>query len=327
MRNFPLFPEQASTFAVAIDQIALVLTLLATFFFLLVGSIAVIFIWRYRRGSGASRAGAHDHHLGLELTWTLIPLAMALAMFFWAAKVYAEVYGPPPKEALEIFVMGKQWMWHLQHPNGIRENNELHIPVGRPVKLIMISQDVIHSFFVPAFRIKKDVLPGRYQTVWFIPTKVGKYRLFCAEYCGTQHSLMGGWIYVMEPTEYAQWLATGGGTLAGGVAAAGGTMEAAGEALFKQLGCNQCHDAPGAAQARCPSLKGLYGSKVKLQDGKTVIADDNYIRESILDPNAKIVAGYQPVMPNYANLLNEDKVLQLLAYIQSLSGTQTGGGK
>ncbi|MEO0249745.1 MAG: cytochrome c oxidase subunit II transmembrane domain-containing protein, partial [candidate division WOR-3 bacterium] len=139
MRNFPLFPEQASTFAVAIDQIALVLTLLATFFFLLVGSIAVIFIWRYRRGSGASRAGAHDHHLGLELTWTLIPLAMALAMFFWAAKVYAEVYGPPPKEALEIFVMGKQWMWHLQHPNGIRENNTLHIPAGRPVKLAMIS--------------------------------------------------------------------------------------------------------------------------------------------------------------------------------------------
>jgi len=210
MSGIQLLPERASEFAQRVDLLFLFLTTVTVFFTVLIGALVIFFALRYRKGSNASRAGAKDTDLRLEIGWSLIPLSLGLFTFVWASKLYGEVYGPPPENALEIFVIGKQWMWHMQHPNGIRENNQLHIPAGRPVKLTMISQDVIHSFYIPAFRIKRDVLPGTYSTVWFTPTKPGKYHLFCAEYCGTQHSRMVGTVYVLEPAEYERWLASGG---------------------------------------------------------------------------------------------------------------------
>ncbi len=324
MKGVPLIPEQASTFARQMDLLFWFLTAVTVFFTLLIAALVLYFAYRYRRGSNASRTGAKETDLRLEIGWSLIPLTVGLITFVWASKLYAEVYGPPPENALEIFVIGKQWMWHVQHPNGIRENNELHIPAGRPVKLTMISQDVIHSFFVPAFRIKRDVLPGKYNVVWFTPTKPGKYHLFCAEYCGTQHSRMIGWVYVLEPAEYEKWLASGGEARPGARASGSGTMAGvstaslvqAGEQLYKQLRCNACHGATDGQ--RGPTHYGLFGKKVKMRDGTVVTADEEYIRESILRPLAKVVDGYEPIMPSYEGLLNEERVLQLVAYIKSL---------
>jgi cytochrome c oxidase subunit 2 len=251
----------------------------------------------------------------------VIPLLLGLGIFAWAAKLYADVYRQAPKNSKEIFIIGKQWMWHLQHMNGIREMNELHVPVGTPIKLTMISQDVIHSFYLPAMRIKRDVIPGRYTTVWFQPTKVGRYRLLCTEYCGTQHSLMGGWIYVMEKDDFERWYRTGGETAgsagagnAGGPGQGGG-LAVAGAQLFQSNGCTNCHAAPGAI-ARAPTLVGIYGKKQPLDNGRSVVADDAYIRESILYPKAKVVKGYQSIMPPYQGLLTEEQVLQLTAYIE-----------
>jgi cytochrome c oxidase subunit 2 len=297
------------------------LWLLTIFFTTVVLSLLLFFAVRYRRGSKVNRARPVDEHLTLELTWSIIPLILGLAIFAWGARLYAQIY-KPPANATEIFVIGKQWMWHLQHANGVRENNELHVPVGKPVKLTMISQDVIHSFFIPAFRMKRDVVPGRYTNVWFTPTKRGKYRLLCTEYCGTQHSLMGGWVYVMSPDEYQQWLITGGsrqvaaeGSLQN--TSAGGRVEASGENLFNQFGCTSCHGMN--AVARGPSLVGLYGSRVELRDGTAVRADESYIRESILYPNAKITRNYQPIMPAYKGQMSEEQVIELVNYIRSLS--------
>ena len=324
MKGVALLPESASDFAQKMDPLFWFLTAVTVFFTLLIAGLVLWFAYRYRKGSNASRAGSKDTDLRLELAWSSIPLIVGLITFVWAAKLYAQVYGPPPENALEIFVIGKQWMWHMQHPNGIRENNTLHLPAGRPVKLTMISQDVIHSFFVPAFRIKRDVIPGRYNVVWFTPTKPGKYHLFCAEYCGTQHSLMIGTVYVLEPAEYEKWLASGGEMRVGQTASSTGTtagvatasLVEAGEKLYTQLRCNACHGVKDGT--RGPSHYGLYGKKVKMKDGTTVVADEDYIRESILRPLAKVVDGYEPIMPSYEGLLNEERVLQLVAYIKSL---------
>jgi cytochrome c oxidase subunit II len=209
----------------------------------------------------------------------------------------------PPKDAMEISIVGKQWMWKAQHPEGPREINSLHIPVGRPIKLTMTSQDVIHSFFIPAFRVKQDVLPGKYTSEWFTPSKVGTYHLFCAEYCGAQHSGMIGTITVMEPAEYQAWLS---GTTANI------SMEASGKMLFSKNQCDTCHGQ------RAPTLSGIYGRKTLLADGSTVIADENYLRESILQPNAKMVAGYPPLMPTYQGQLTEEQITELIAYMKSL---------
>jgi len=206
-------------------------------------------------------------------------------------------------------------MWHLQHPNGIRENNELHVPVGQPVKLTMISQDVIHSFYVPAFRIKRDVIPGQYTSVWFTPTKAGRYHLFCAEYCGNQHSEMTGYVTVMEPSEFNKWVASGGQRIDDNQPMPL-TMEGKGKALYEQQGCGNCHDSDGTG--RGPLVAGLYGSMVKTQDGRTVLADDGYLRKSILDPTEEIVSGYNQIMPSYRNQLSEEQVLQLISYMKSL---------
>jgi cytochrome c oxidase subunit 2 len=235
--------------------------------------------------------------------------------FLWGAQIFAALVDPPA-DSLEAFVVGRQWMWKIQHLEGRREIDELHVPVGRPVRLTMTSEDVIHSFYVPAFRVKMDAVPGRYSTVWFEATKPGTYHLFCAEYCGTLHSGMIGRVVAMEPAEFQAWLSgtAEGGTLNVSVAEQGAQ-------LFESLGCVSCHRA-GEMQ-RGPQLVGLFGSTVHLAGGGTVVADERYIRESILDSSAKVVEGYQPLMPTYRGLINEEQVLQLIAYIKGL-GPEAG---
>lgn len=268
----------------------------------------LVFVVRYQRRPGNEVAQRLGPTTRLELSWTLIPLGLALVPFVWGAKLYLDM-ARPPDDALEIYIVAKQWMWKAQHPEGQSEIDELHIPVGRPVKLTMISQDVIHSFYVPEFRIKADLLPDRYTTTWFEATRPGEYHLFCAEYCGTGHSRMTGRVIALGPAEYAAWL-QGGPTL---------SPADQGRRLFQQLGCAACHET-GLA----PNLQGLFGQPVTLTTGQTVTADETYIRESILDPGAKIVAGYQPIMPSFAGRVNDEQLLQLIAYIKSI-GPQPGG--
>jgi cytochrome c oxidase subunit 2 len=302
----PFFPEQASNFAGHVDALFSYILVTAIFFTVLVSLLAVFAAFRYRRKSAGEIGVAVHGNTALEIGWTLIPLILALGMFAWGAAIYVN-YRTAPKDTLDIYVIGKQWMWKLQQPNGRKEINELHIPVNRNIKLIMGSEDVIHNFYVPAFRVKMDVVPGRYNTMWFCPTKVGKYHFFCSQYCGTNHALMGGWVTVMDPAEYAAWLSDEGGDL---------NPVSAGEKLFTQLACTTCHVPNGTG--RGPSLNGVYGAKVLLADGSTVTADDAYIRESILQPKAKIVAGYQPVMPTFQGLVTEEQILNLTAYVKSL---------
>ena len=305
--ELPLFPERASTMAYRVDALFFFLLGVSLLITLLIFVLIVGFSVKYRRRVPNEIGAPIGSSIKLETFWIVIPLILAMVMFGWGASLYTSMQHPPP-QAMEIFVVGKQWMWKLQHSEGQMEINELHLPLGRDIKLTMTSEDVIHDFFDPAFRIKNDVLPGRYSTLWFRPTKTGRYHLFCSQYCGTNHAVMGGWITVMEPAEFEAWLA-GGPTPA--------SMAEAGAKLFQQLACNNCHLSSG--KGRGPSLVGLYGSKVRLQGGQTVIADDNYLRESILDPRAKIVAGYGPDMPVFQGLVNEEQVLQLIAYIKSLA--------
>lgn len=320
--NFPIVPIQASNFAVEVDNIFLALTGLTFFFTILVLSLLLFLAVRYRRGSKYSRKGAPDEHLVLELSWSIGPLIIAIGMFLWAAKPFAEVYSPPAN-AEEVFVIGKRWMWHLQHTNGIRENNELHVPLGKAIKLTMISQDVIHGFYVPAFRMKRDVLPGRYNTVWFQPTRPGRYHLFCSEYCGTNHSEMTGWVYVMEPSDYQEWEASGGTRSTQQIE----TPAMAGESLYNTLGCGNCHGEVNNVHG--PSLYGIAGKLRQFEDGTSAIADDNYLRRAIINPNAQVVKGYQNIMPAYSvgsdqakqtgeKQLSEEEVLSLVAYIKTL---------
>jgi cytochrome c oxidase subunit 2 len=297
-----------------VDALYFFIVAVSVFFFTLICILILVFAIKYRRRSEHERPAAILGSLKLELVWTIIPLILALVMFTWGARLYIDMY-TPPGNALNIYVVGKQWMWKIQHPEGNREINELHVPVGTPVKLIMTSEDVIHSFYVPAFRMKMDVLPGRYTSAWFEATKPGKYHLFCAEYCGTKHSEMIGSIYAMEPTEYQDWLARTAGTSA--------TMAEAGEELFAQLGCGTCHASDSGA--RGPDLAGLYGSTVTLLTGETTVADDAYIRRSIIDPTSEITEGYAPLMPTYKGQVDEEDVLKLIAYIKSLSLASSHG--
>ena len=316
--NLPFFPEQASTMAKRVDALYTFLIAVSGFFAVLIAGLVVIFAIRYRRRSEGERPAPIHGSLQLELLWTVIPFGLAMIMFFWGASVYVSM-ARPPDNALAVFVVGKQWMWKLQHLEGRREINELHVPVGRAVRLTMTSEDVIHSFYVPAFRIKQDVIPGRYTTVWFEATKPGTYHLFCTEYCGTEHSGMIGHIVVMEPAEYQAWLSGG---------APAGSMASKGAALFEQLGCITCHR--GDSGARGPQLAGLFGTPVRLQNGETVVADESYLRESILNPQAKIVAGFQPIMPTFKGLVSEEGIMQLIAYIKeqgTVSGEQAAAGE
>jgi cytochrome c oxidase subunit 2 len=307
MTDFPLFPERASTIAESVDHVYFLLVGVSAFFSILIFLLIFYFAIRYRRKRADEIPQPVHGSMRLELFWSITPGIIALGIFAWGTVIFFRNAEPPPG-AMDIYVVGKQWMWKLQHPDGRREINELHVPVGRPVKLTMASEDVIHSFYVPAFRVKMDVLPGRYTTLWFQPTKPGKYHLFCAEYCGNQHSGMKGWVYVMEPEDYGNW--------AEGIAA-GESMSQTGERLFQQFGCHTCHrtDAPG----RGPVLTGVFGSRVQLQSGETVTADEAYLRESILRPAAKVVAGFRPLMPTFQGQIGEEQILALITYIKSLA--------
>jgi cytochrome c oxidase subunit II len=304
--ELPLFPVQASSTAPMVDHLLYFLLGVAVFFTLLIFLSIFYFAIRYRRRSESELPEPIHGGLPLEIAWSVIPFGLTMIIFVWGASVFFTI-SRPPDDAQTVYVVGKQWMWKLQHMEGQREINELHIPVGQPIKLIMTSEDVIHDFFIPAFRAKADVLPGRYTSTWFKATRPGKYHLFCSQYCGTNHSAMIGWIYVMQPQEYQTWLSGG----------AFGSLASSGEKLFQDLACINCHHLDD--QGRCPNLRGVFGSKVLLSDGSTVTADEGYIRESILNPSAKIVAGFQPIMPTFQGLVTEEGVLQLIEYIKTLS--------
>jgi cytochrome c oxidase subunit 2 len=308
MRAFlnSIFPSSASNFAPQVDHIYFALLLLCGSIALLIFVVATFFCIRYRRGSKADRTPAKGSSTKVEIIWTVIPFCIFLGLFFWAADVFFGM-SRPPANATEIYIVGKQWMWKIQHPDGRREINELHLPVGQPVKLVMTSQDVIHDFFVPGFRNKQDVVPGRYTTEWFTPTKPGQYHIFCAQYCGTDHSKMIGTIYVMEPAEHAKWLAG---------QPAPDSLVAAGERAFRNRGCSGCH-APNSA-IRAPLLDGIYGKKVPLADGTLATADDQYLRDSILLPNKQISAGYEPIMPTFQGQISEEELNAIIAYLKSL---------
>jgi len=303
----PLYPDQASNFAPNVDALMIYITAICAFFAVAITAAVIYFFFKYRR-KDPSDVGVPIHgDMRLETAWIAVPLLLALTMFGWGAVVYVD-YRRLPMDTLDIYVIGKQWMWKVQQPTGLREINELHVPVGRNVKLILASEDVIHDFSVPAFRVKMDVVPGHYNTMWFRPTKPGRYHFFCQQYCGTNHALMGGWVTVMEPMDYAAWLS--------GSSDATANPAVAGEKLFADKACTPCHLPDGSGRA--PSLNGVYGAQVLLADGSTVTADDAYIRESILNPQAKIVAGYQPLMPSFQGQLTEEQLIDLTTYIKSL---------
>ncbi len=364
--NVPFFPESASTGAAEVDAIFFVLLGLGLLFSLGIAALITVFVIRYRHGNeNADRSNPINENRILETGWIVIPLLMGLGVFVWASFAYYRLEEPPPGEMHEVYATGKQWMWKFQHPNGVREINTLHVPLGRRVRMNMSSEDVIHSFYVPAFRIKQDVLPGRTTTVWFEATKTGRFRLFCAEFCGTEHSYMGGFVVVMDPAEYEAWLQTGDtagrttmpGTGVGEPVApddvryradpqdAGRTdvspepwllqnadreapavdrgpvsMAAAGAALFERLRCVSCHrpDSTALYPAQGPSLYRLFGSRVQIGQDRFVLADEQYLRESIVYPYAKLVAGYPPIMPTFKGQLSEEELNQLVAYLKSL---------
>lgn len=315
MWNFPLMPPQASEHAVKHDWLFFVITGLTVLFTVIVYAMVLILAIRYRSGNKVDRSHAPHENLKLEIAWSGFPLILAIGVFAWGTKQFVDLR-VPPKNAMNVYVIGKQWMWHIQHSNGVRENNTLHLPAGKPVMFTMISQDVIHAFYIPAFRIQYHVVPGRYTMQWTTPTVPGKYHLFCAMHCGTQHSEMGGWVIVMPPAEFQQWLAKGGTE----VAAQHMTSEEQGADWYKKFSCANCHgptDTP-----RGPSLYALFGKTRKLADGTTAVADEAYIRESILNPYDKLTAGYDNTMPVYNGQVTEEQVLQIMAYLKSLGSVE-----
>jgi cytochrome c oxidase subunit 2 len=303
----PFVPDSASTLSWKVDALYFYLSGVTLFFTLLISATLIFFVLRYRRRTPYEIprpiAGSHK----LETLWTVIPFLIAMTIFGWSAKVYFE-QSSPPQNAIEVYVVGKQWMWKIQHSTGQREINELHVPVGKKIKLIMTTEDTIHDFFVPAFRMKADVVPGRYTTEWFEATKTGTFHLFCAEYCGMNHSGMIGSVVVMESREFDNWLSGNAGNT---------TPAVAGQQLFQTLGCVSCHGANGEG-GRGPTLAGLFGRKTQLTGGQTVVADEAYIRESIINPQAKLVDGFGPIMPTFQGQISEDQLVQLLAFIKSL---------
>jgi cytochrome c oxidase subunit II len=308
MWNFPLFPDAASSMADQVDALYFFLIAVSLFFTVVIFAGCAYFAIAYQRRDEAFVPAAQKDSMILEVAWSVVPFLITLIMFAWGAVIFFRVY-QPPEGAMEMYAVGKQWMWKTQHPEGHREINELHVPVGRDIKMTMTTEDVIHSFFIPAFRVKKDVVPGKYSTMWFKPTKVGKFHLFCAEYCGNQHSGMVGSVHVMEPADYEAWLA--------GVNR-GETMAQAGERMFSRLGCASCHKEDNGG--RCPTLKDILNKPVQLQNGQRALVDESYLRESILKPQAKIVAGYQnQEMPTFQGQVSEDGLLQLIAYIKTLT--------
>jgi cytochrome c oxidase subunit 2 len=304
--GFRLLPRSASTFAPRVDAVYYFHLIVAAFFTLLILALVVYFALRYSR-----KRNPHPQHVktsnSTEIGFIVVLLSLTMVMGAWGTRIYMDEY-VVPQGAMEIHVVAKQWMWKTQHPEGQREINALHIPLGRPIRLVMASQDVIHSFFIPAFRVKRDVVPGRYNEMWFQATTPGEYHLFCAEYCGSHHSMMIGAITVMEPAAYQHWLS---GT------PADEPPVRSGEKLFAQFACNTCHGQ------RAPTLSGLYGRRVTLDTGQTLIADDAYIRESIMTPSTKIVAGYPPIMPTYHGQMTEEQLMDVMTYIKTLKDAST----
>jgi cytochrome c oxidase subunit 2 len=310
--SIPLFPPGASTVSTEMDLLYAFIVAVCAFFTVLVVAVMVYFTMKYRRtrpdGVGADIHGS----IVLELTWTFIPFVLALIMFGWGASLFYRL-SRPPKDSMEMTVVGKQWMWKVQHPEGVREINELHVPVGRPVRLSIGSEDVIHDFAIPAFRVRMDAVPGKLTTMWFEATQTGEFHIYCDQYCGTRHSQMIGVVYAMAPQDYAAWIAGGRATM---------TPVQSGEQLFTQFQCNTCHKPDGSG--RGPSLLGVFGKTVTLSDGRKIVADENYLRESIVNSQAKVVQGYQPIMPAFQGLMTEEQLLQVIAYIKSL---EAQGGK
>ncbi|HVZ22630.1 MAG TPA: cytochrome c oxidase subunit II [Vicinamibacterales bacterium] len=308
----PLFPQAASTMATRVDALYFFLLGITAFFSLLIAGLIVYFAVKYRRRAPDAIGEQAPTSYTLEVAWTVIPFAISMVIFVWGAKLYFTMFHPPA-ETLNVYAVGKQWMWKFQHLDGQREIDELHVPVGRDIKIIATSEDVIHDLFVPAFRVKVDVLPGRYVSLWFHPTRPGRYRLECAEYCGTKHSGMTGDVVVMDAPDYQAWLSGG---------APQQSLTEAGQQLFSDLACNTCHRPE--LQGRGPVLEGLFNSSVMLQSGATVVADEAYIRRSILNPATQIVAGYQPIMPTFQGQVSEEQLLALVEYVKSLQNAKAG---
>lgn len=309
MNDFPLFPESASSVAPLVDGLYLGLVAICGAVSLLIWIVIFYFAVKYRRRPDNELAQEQEPPAALEMTWIVVPTIIFMGIFVAGAYVFFRM-NRTPANALEVYATGRQWMWKFQHASGQREINTLHVPVGRPVKITMASEDVIHSLWFPAFRVKMDVLPNRFRTMWFEATKTGRYHIFCAEYCGTMHSGMIGWVEVMEPVAYQRWLA--GGTE--------GSLASQGEKLFEKYACNTCHT--NIAGARGPNLAGLFGKTRQLTGGATIVADENYIRESILNPQAKVAAGFQPIMPTFQGQVNEDDLIRLIAYVRTIGTEQ-----
>jgi len=302
--------------ATEVDLLYLFIAAVSAFFVVLVAALTFIFAIKFRRRH-PDDVGADIHgSLALELTWTIIPFILAMIMFVWGADLFFRL-ARPPANAMEFFAVGKQWMWKVQHPSGVREINELHVPAGRPIRITLGSEDVIHDFSIPAMRVKMDAVPGKLTTLWFTPTTPGTYHLFCAEFCGTKHSGMVGQVVVMTPQDYEAWLQSG---------QPAPSPAQLGQNLFasSDYACESCHKSDGTG--RGPALAGLYGRSIALADGRTVVADDNYLRESIMSPSAKVVHGYPSpsIMPTYQGMLSEEGVMQLIAYIKTLTPTAQG---
>ncbi len=304
--RIPFFPVQASTLAADVDALYLFIVAITAFFGILVTIVVIYFAAKYRTDDPL-KVGARIHgSIPLELAWSIIPFLITIVIFVWASSVYFDLYRPPD-QTLDIYATGKRWMWKFQHLDGQNEINELHVPAGRPIKVTFTSEDVLHSLYFPAFRTKADAIPGRYSTVWFTPTIIGEHHIFCAEYCGTNHSGMIGKVVVMEPTAYEAWL-TG--------SVPGVSLVSRGERLFSDLACNTCHLSDG--RGRGPSLTNKFGSAERLASGATVAVDEAYVRESILMPQAKLVDGYQPLMPTFQGLVSEENVMALVEYVKSM---------
>jgi cytochrome c oxidase subunit 2 len=309
MDGVALHPVEASTIAPQVDLLFYSLLAFSFGLGLFLTAMVVAYAVKYRRGSNADRSGEQSRSFWLEASWIGATGLIALGIFLWGANLFLE-RDAPPADAMLIAAFGKQWMWKFEHPNGRREVNELHIPVDRPVLVSLSSEDVIHSLFIPAFRVKQDAVPGRQSKLWFEATRAGTYDLFCAEYCGTQHSEMRGRIIVMPPEEFTSWLAMAPSTQ---------SLVEQGATLFRALGCSGCHGPGGTVRA--PRLEGVFGHPVALADRRTVLADEAYIRDSILEPQKDVAAGYDPVMPSFNGLIEEDDLMKLVAYVQSLGET------
>ena len=305
-----LWPETASDIGRSVDTLYIVMVVLTSIVVGGIGAIILYFVIKYRRRHEDDVGQDIGEHMGVEITWTAIPLVICLIIFVWASWLFLRM-SKPPSDAMVINIVGKQWMWKIQHPSGRKEIDELHLPLGKPILLQITSEDVIHSFFIPEFRTKQDVLPGRYSEQWFTPTKLGQFHLFCSQYCGTSHAQMQGTVFVMEPGDYDAWAAQ---------VAPDNRPEAVGAALFTQYGCIACHGQ------QAPTLAGVYNHPQTMQNGRTIIADDAYLRESIIDPRAQIVAGYTPIMPSYQGQLSEEQIFALLAYIKSLGAAASTPG-